>query len=97
MPEIEEIGAEAKTILARVLPSLQVVRIEAHDAPDSGGDDSLWLKIVVKQRPSRDRARKMAEVVDQLRSWLASKRDNRFPYVQLTTESEQEQLRRMAV
>jgi hypothetical protein len=96
MPEIDEVKSETRAILARVIPPIQIVRIEATEAPDSGGENSLWLKIVVRRRPLRDDARKMPRVVDQLRSWLASRKDDRFPYVELITEKEEEELRHMS-
>jgi hypothetical protein len=92
MTSEKDVTAAVEHILARTLPSLRIIRIEATDLIDTSGDESLDVKIVVGERPSRELARKTADVVDQLRSWLAEQHDSRFPYLHLTTEREEAEL-----
>jgi hypothetical protein len=88
----KDIEIEARTILSRIMPSLQIARLEAGDYFDWEGNEALSLKIVASQRPPREEASKMVVFVDQLRTWLALRDDERFPYVRLLTESEERDL-----
>lgn len=88
----EEIESEARALLARIIPSLEIARLDVTDSVDSDGEPSLRLKIVARQRPPRDDTQNMPVFVDQLRTWLALRKDERFPYVRLITESEEREL-----
>jgi hypothetical protein len=94
MTDVEQLRRETRSIVERVSPSIDVLRIDAEEMVDSAGDISLQVTVLVKQRPSHT-ARFVSNVVDQLRSWLVSKRDDRFPYVNLITESEERELQRV--
>ena len=76
------------------MPSLQIARLEVSDYFDWEGIEALSLKIVARQRPPRAEASNMVVFVDQLRTWLALRGDERFPYVRLITESEERELQR---
>jgi len=95
MTSEKDIRTAVESILHRTLPSLRVVRIEASEIIDTSGDESLDVKVVVRERPSRELARRTADVVDQLRTWLAERQDERFPYFHLTTEREEAELAQM--
>jgi len=92
MTDLDELKAQTELILARIFPAVEIRTIEADETLDSGGDESLRITIVVRQRPPRAEAQKMSNVVDQLRSWLAAKGDDRFPYVKLLSEAEERRL-----
>jgi len=88
----EDIKAEVGTIVRRNMPSVDVVRIDPKPVTDSDGEPSLRITVVVRQHPPRDESRKLSDVVDQFRTWLAKRDDDRFPYFRLISEQEEREL-----
>jgi hypothetical protein len=89
--EMDELKSAVQEIVTRNMPSMKIVRINSEDGFDSDGDESLFIRVVMRSRPSREASR-YPEVVDQLRTWLATKDDRRFPYMDFVTEEDEREL-----
>jgi hypothetical protein len=92
MIKTDEISGRLKEIVKRTVPLLDVVRVETIPYLDSTGDPSYAAKVIIRRRLGPEEMQKMPQVVDQLRTWMASKDDDRFPYVRVITEDEEREL-----
>ncbi|MGD0864043.1 MAG: hypothetical protein ABSA49_00660 [Rhizomicrobium sp.] len=90
----DEMKVEVTKIVGRVMPSVEIARVNSKAITDSNGDASIAITIVVRQRPPRKEAEKLVEVVDQFRTWLVNRNDERFPYFRLLSEDEERELQK---
>jgi hypothetical protein len=91
--DVAELDAVVRNLVSRNMPSVKVVKVTYEEAFDSEGDESIFIRVLMHKRPPKAYS-KYAEVVDQLRTWLAGKGDNRFPYVEFVSEQDEKELQR---
>jgi hypothetical protein len=84
----EALKKELVKILRQKMPSVHVVGVNSSSMTDSSGEAGVAITIVTRQRPPRDEAPRLIEVVDDIRTWLINRDDQGFPYVRLLTEDE---------
>ena len=94
MVAIDELKVELERIIRSIIPSIDIIRIDADDRTDSEGQRSLFITSVIKKRPldPRELARRTSKIVDQLRTWMSGHDDDRFPYFDFLTEQDEQEL-----
>jgi len=92
MPTKVEMEGKIGEILGRIMPAAVVERIEARAMVDSVGENSLSIKVIVRERPPEQEVARLFEVVDEFRTWLASRDDERFPYFRLLSRAEEREI-----
>ena len=95
MVAIDELKVELGRIIQANIPTIKLIRIEATEGSDSDGQQSLWIKAIIRTRPlePREMAQKSNAVVDQLRTWMTKYGDERFPYFDFLTEQDEKEIR----
>lgn len=94
MVVIDTLKTEVSRIIRANIPAIQLLRIDITEGADSDGQQSIWINAIIKTRPlePREMARKSSMVVDQLRTWMTSYDDERFPYFDFLTEQDEQEL-----
>jgi len=92
MTGVAETKAEVGQLLKQKLPKAEVARIDVREQPDAEGQPSFYIYVVFRSSPSRDELRQTNTLVDQLRTWLGQKGDERFPYFSFITEKDEKEL-----
>ena len=87
-----ETADETKALLKLNLPKAIVERVDVRQSTDSDGQASLDVWIVFKTRPPKEEMRQANNVIDELRTWLQTKGDGRFPYFEFITTQEEKEL-----
>lgn len=90
----EDFENEVKHLLDRNYPELDVARVDVRDIIDSAGEPSLDVIVILRRRPAKRDIERNWQVMDQFRTWLAGRNDDRFPYFRFLTEQEERDLAR---
>ncbi len=95
MVALDDVKAAVGEIVHTMLPSVAIIRVDAQDRADSDGQRSLFITVIIDQRPLDPRrfARISNGIVNQLRGWLTGHDDDRFPYFDILTEQDEKELR----
>lgn len=91
----DEMATEVTAIVQKKMPSARVNRVVAKPIIDSDSENSLSITVVVHDRPPEREAGKMVEVVDEFRTWLVGRSDERFPYFRLLSEADERELQQI--
>jgi hypothetical protein len=96
MPTEAEMNGKVAEIARRRLPSAEITRVSVQPYVDWYGENSLSATILVRERPPQDEQARLAEIVDEFRTWLGQHDDDRFPYFQLLSEQDEKELEEMS-
>lgn len=91
----DEMAAQVTAIVQKKMPSAKVNRVVARPFIDSDSQNSLSVTVFVHDRPPDDETGKLVEVVDEFRTWLVGRGDERFPYFRLLSEADERELQQI--
>jgi hypothetical protein len=95
MTPYDEMASEVTAIVQRKMPSAKVNRVTAKPFIDSDSENSLSITVFVLDRPPDEETGKLVEVVDEFRTWLVGRSDERFPYFRLLSEADERELQQI--
>lgn len=92
MVEMKAAEKEVMRLVKDLFTGAELERVRIDEGLDSGGDPSLFVRVVFETWPDQKESRKSAAVVDKFRTWLATKGDDRFPYFSFLTIADEKEL-----
>ncbi len=92
MIDAAETETEVRQLLKAKLPKASVARVDVREGADSEGEASLNVEVVFSFPPAKDEMRQANNVIDEFRTWLTQKGDDRFPYFSFLTEQDKKEL-----
>ncbi len=80
-------------VLARVLPKIEIGRVDVRDYADGSDEEALEITIVLaKGKTVGLNGRELAKVLGEVQTALSRQGDDRFPYLRYLTAHEVKQL-----
>jgi hypothetical protein len=92
MTDLKAYARQIEELLSSNYPDLRVATVRIREITDSIGDPSLDITVLLQERPERIDQEKTWRAMDQFRTWLANRDDDRFPYYRFLTEDEEREL-----
>ena len=92
--DIKAAENQVRAIMGEVFPATSVEKVEVRPGANFEGEPSLFVKILMAERPNPQEMKdNWSVVMDKLRSWLAvSAEDERFPYINFTTPADEREI-----
>jgi hypothetical protein len=91
----DETKSEVISLLKAKFPKSGTSRVDVADGTDWQGEPSIDIRIVFRRNPSKDEMRyARPRLIDELRTWLSKRGDERFPYFSFLTEKDEKELLR---
>jgi hypothetical protein len=87
-----EAKEEILHLLQLNLPKVDVSRVDVRESADSDGLPSLDVDVVFRLFGLHEITAQANTIVDEFRTWLVGKRDDRFPYFSFTTEQDEKEI-----
>jgi hypothetical protein len=93
MTNVGQTKAEVERLLREKFPKSAISRVDVEEISDSDGEPSLGVWVVFRTRPAKAEMRyQKNSLIDELRTWLSKKGDDRFPYFSFITERDEKAL-----